>query len=466
MAERRRRRAAWPTVRPPGAGRALLFLATWAAASFVGCGPAATAERPNILLISIDTLRADHLSCYGYSRPTSPAIDRLAAEGVLFEQVVASSPWTLPSHASMLTGLNPRNHGLKSRLAGLQEDIPTLAMLLRDGGYTTMALVNAPDFLPRHGLHRGFEKYREYPPREGGRRVRSGKRQVAQAINWLEEGFDRPFFMFIHNYDVHSGYDPAPEFLDMFATPYDGKIKGSTADLMRARHGELTLSEDDLRHLIDRYDGGIRQLDSELALLFEYLDRRGLSDSTVVIVTSDHGEEFLEHGGVLHGQTMYSEMLDVPLILRGPGLPAGKRILGLAGLSDITPTVLVLAGVDVPKMDGMDLTPTWEVGGAIPEDRLTFAEADHRNAEEDIKRMVRVGDVKLIYDRLARRQELYDLSRDPSEHRDLATAEPETVQLLMRYLERYEAGEARDAVELPPLSQEELENLRSLGYLQ
>jgi arylsulfatase A-like enzyme len=441
-------------------------LVAWMAASLAGCEPAERTNRPNILLISIDTLRADHLSCYGYARPTTPVIDRLATGGVLFEQVIANSPWTLPSHGSMLTGLNPRNHGLKSHLTGLPDGIPTLATLLRDAGYATMGLVNSRNLSPRYGLHRGFAKYREYPTREDGKRVRSGGKQVADAIAWLEERSDEPFFMFIHNYDVHSHYDPAPEFLALFAAPYDGEIKGRTIDLKRVRRGELTLSEADRRHIIDRYDGGIRQLDADLGHLFAYLERSGLSESTIVIVTSDHGEEFLEHGGVLHGRTMYGEMLGVPLILRGPGVPARVRVSGLVSLSDVLPTVLGLVGVAAPKTDGMDLASTWDAGGAIPEDRPAFAEADHGNAKEDIKRMVRVGNVKLIYDRLARRQELYDLGRDPSEHRDIAAADPDTVQLLMRQLERYESGEARDAIELPPLSQEEMEHLRSLGYLQ
>jgi arylsulfatase A-like enzyme len=436
-------------------------------ASFAGCGSVERADdRSNVLLISIDTLRADHLSCYGYARPTTPAIDRLAAEGVLFEQVIANSPWTLPSHGSLLTGLNPRNHGLKSHLTGLPDDIPTLATLLGDAGYATMGLVNSRNLSPRYGLHRGFAKYREYPTREDGKRVRSGAQQISDAIAWLEEGSDGPFFMFIHNYDVHSHYDPAPEFLALFAAPYDGEIKGRTVDLQRVRRGELMLSEADRRHVIDRYDGGIRQLDADLGRLFEHLERSGLSETTIAIVTSDHGEEFLEHGGVLHGRTMYGEVLDVPLILRGPGLPAGVRVRGLVSLSDILPTVLGLVGIAAPKTDGMDLAPTWEGGGAIPEDRAAFAEADHGNAKQDIKRMVRVGNVKLIYDRLAGRRELYDLGRDPSEQRDIAAADPDTVQLLMRQLERYEAGGARDAIELAPLSQEEMEHLRSLGYLQ
>jgi arylsulfatase A-like enzyme len=417
-------------------------------------------------LISIDTLRADHVSCYGYSKLTTPAIDRLAAEGVLFEQVIANSPWTLPSHASMLTGLHPRNHGLKSLLTGLQDEIPTLATLLRAGGYTTMALVNSSYFSPRYGLHRGFEKFSEYSNEEDGKIGRSGSRQIAEAISWLEEDFDRPFFMFIHNYDVHSPYNPSPEFLEPFAAPYEGKIKARASELARVRRGELTLSEADLRHIVDRYDGGIRQLDSEFSVLFEFLRESGLIEKTIVVVTSDHGEEFLEHGSVLHGRTMYNEVLGVPLILRGPGLPAGRRIRGQVVLSDIPPTLLALADIDAPEMDGMDLTPAWRAGGSIPEDRLAFAEADHGNLEEDIKRMARVGDIKLIYDRLDGRQELYDLGRDPGELRDIAGEDADAVRLLMGHLDRYEANDAREAIDLPPLSQEELENLRSLGYLQ
>ena len=416
------------------------------------------------ILISIDTLRADHLGCYGYSRPTSPALDALAAEGVVFEEVVANAPWTLPSHGSMLTGLYPRHHGLVNHRSGLLEEIPTLAETLLEAGFATMSLVAIHYLTDRTGLDRGFERFHYFSPGKGRPR-RMGRKQVDQAIEWLRETGDRPFFMFLHNFDVHSNYDPSPEFEALFARPYEGTISGTTRELRGIRRAKTELSQADVERLVDLYDAGIRQVDAELSRLFDYLDGSGLAERTVVIVVSDHGEEFLEHGSVLHGRTMFEELLRVPLIVRGPGLPSGVRIRGIAQPSDLFPTVLELAGVPLTReVDGESLAAGWLDDGGRLGNRLAYAEADQNNRQSDIKRMVRAGRFKLHYDRLADSTELYDLEADPGETRDLAEEEPQVVRGLQADLQRYLATSV-EAVKLPRLTKEQLKELRALGYL-
>jgi arylsulfatase A-like enzyme len=441
-------------LRRGGRLRALAALPAWLA---VGCAEPAP---PNLVLVSIDTLRAAQLGGYGYPRPTTPFLDRLAAEGVLFEEVIANSPWTLPSHASLLTGLYPRSHGVRDHGSGLPEEIPTLATLLRGAGYATFAVVNSHVLGGRHGLARGFERFRYFPERPGNRRVRSAAAEVEQATAWLEQRDARPFFLFFHSYDVHSDYNPDPEFLRLFRRPGSGSFLPTTAALQRVRLGELRLGPPDRDSLVDHYDAGLRQLDRDLERLFAWLERRGLAGRTVFVVTSDHGEELLEHGGVLHGHTLYEEVLRVPLILRGPGLPRGVRVAGLAQLSDVLPTLLALAGVPAPpRVEGRDLAPGWR-SGRLPAG-WAFAEADER----DRVSAVRDGSRKLIHDRRADRFELYDLAVDPGERRDLAPSDPASLNRLRAELERYRSAGGR-GVELPPLAPEQAESLKALGYVE
>ncbi len=431
-----------------------------------GCSSEGLAP-PNVVLVSIDTLRADHLGAYGYGRPTSPVIDGLASGGVLFEQAVANSPWTLPSHGSMHTGLFPRTHGLKGYDTRLADGTSTLATLLRDAGYSTLGLVNVPWLGRRHGFERGFDQYVMFPPVTTGDRTRCLNRQIDRAIRWLDEQNAGPFFVFLHNYDVHSTYDPSDEYLGRFASPYDGKFCGETAELERVRAGQAEMSSSDLRHVIDRYDAGIRELDHDLERFFDYLEDRKLAQDTIVVLTSDHGEEFMEHGGILHGRTMYEEVLAVPLMLRGPGIPAGRRVSGLVQLTDILPTVAELAGVPAPEgVEGESLVGSWSRGETIDSRRLAYAEADHRNDEDDILRMVRLGSVKLIHNRMTRQSRLFDLGRDPQETEDLAAQDPETLRTLDAALRSYMDLELEPTADLPPLTDEQLERLRSLGYVQ
>ena len=241
---------------------------------------------------------------------------------------------------------------------------------------------------------------------------------------------------------------------------------------MALRQQRDRLSAADLRFLRELYDAEIRQLDDVLATFFVTLEEQGLLRDTLIALTSDHGEEFQEHGGLLHGRTQYQELLAVPLILRGPGIPRGRVVTEPVSLVDLVPTILEVLGLPAAgPVDGVDLSPSWaDPARPLPE-RLLFGEADHGNVVGgqpviDSKRMVRLGHEKLCTDRIARREELYDLERDPAERDDLSAREPGRVALLSAALARHLAAQAPSQENRTELSEEQLELLRILGYVE
>jgi arylsulfatase A-like enzyme len=418
------------------------------------------ARPPLVVLVSIDTLRADHLGLYGYARPTSPVLDSLAKEAVVFEDAMSSSPWTLPAHASLLTGLYPSRHGLESHERYLASSLTTLPQLLSAAGYRTAAVVNSHNLSPVFGLDRGFQQYR-YLEEVASRREPSSE-ITDQGMAWVREARGSPLFLFLHYYDVHSDYASRPEHEAEFLRPYEGIADGTTAQLSAYREGQIALSVADAPNLIDRYDAGIRQMDAELGRFFDFLKAEGLWQKTLLVVTSDHGEEFFEHGGVLHGQTQYQEVLRIPLLIKDAGIAEGKRVASPVSLVDIAPTLLARVGKTPPEgLDGVNLG---EEGGDLAE-RYLFSEADHNNVEHDITRSVRHRNFKLHFNRLSREYRLFDLDRDPAEERDLSASQANAVAALSQ---RLDAFMAMKGVEAPvrALSEEEIEKLRSLGYLR
>ena len=346
--------------------------------------------RPNLILVSIDTLRADHVGAYGYSQPTTPALDALAAEGVLFENAHSSSSWTLPAHATLLTGLDPFTHGLTGSGQPLPEAIDTLAERLRAEGYATAAWVGTTPFGyvgAAFGLGAGFESYEHYPhPRrslrsgigrlldivllqEVDRGVGNASAEIDSVIDWLTGAGERPFFLFVHLYDVHSKmvalpYEAPEPFRDRLcpgaADAFEGCQDGVCAsERMRAMVvGALpAFGADELEPLRCLYDGGVAYTDQEIGRLLSFLDASPLGDSTAVVVTSDHGEAFFEHGMPLH-VTLHEEVTRIPLLMRLPDGPSGVRVPNLVGLVDVAPTLLELAGVEIgDEIQGRSLLP-------------------------------------------------------------------------------------------------------------
>jgi arylsulfatase A-like enzyme len=330
-----------------------------------------------------------------------------------------------------------------------------------------MAIVNSKQLLARYGLLQGFRRFEYFPERIDGRRVRSGSRQVDLAMKWISQVHGEPFFLFLHNYDVHSDYDPSPRFAREFVRPYDGSIRGTTRDLMRVRRGEVELDSGDLQHLIDLYDAGIREIDAEIGRLFNHLTSTGMVENTILILTSDHGEEFLEHGGVLHGRTMYRELLDVPLIIRGPDVLKGRRVGRLVQPSDIFATVLELVGLESEfAHHGETLVEAWAETPERALERRVFAEADHnREVGDDTLEMIQTDRFKLIFERSSEMVWLYDCTEDPMERKDVSLQHPDVVDDLLEDLRNLDEGRrSGDPISSPKGA--EREALRSLGYLQ
>ena len=428
-----------------------------------GCSGRASSTTPShVVLISIDTLRADHLGCYGYARPTSPTLDRIARRGLLFEDVTSACPWTLPAHASLLTGLYPRRNGVRTRHDRLPADVNTLAEAFREHGFLTGAIVNCHWLVERYGLHRGFDDFtyvkedvKEVAPSAVGER----------AQQWLTRHAGKRSFLFLHYYDIHSDYRSLPRYEEQFVRPYQGTVDGSTLQLIAARYGHLQLNQADIEHLVDLYDAGIRQLDDGIARLFGCLEENGLLEDTLVIITADHGEEFLEHGDVLHGRTHFQEVVHVPLILCGPGVPRDRRQDRMASLVDIPSTILGIAGLDPLPGDGLDLSRLWRQEEPELPARLVFAEADWNNVKNDIKRAVRGPRYKLHFDSLTEQHQLFDLSRDSGEKLDLASRDLPVSRSLLRELEEFMRIQ-RSTQAAPELTREDVEHLRSLGYAE
>lgn len=295
-----------------------------------------------VLVISLDTLRADHLSAYGYARETSPFIDSLAARGVLFEQAVAQYPSTLTSHMSLFTGLYPGEHVVYPPDAVLAEEIPTLPQLYRDAGYRTGGFTEGAFVSGSYGFARGFEIYRDEP--EG--RPDDIERTLAQAREFLDGlADDDRFFLFVHSYQIHDPYRPPEPYASMFweGAPPD-TFSPDASNLVRHNTHGGELPPGTVEYFKALYDGSIRYADDQLAKFFAFLEKRGLADDLTVVLLSDHGEQFQEHGQFVHAD-IYNEVMHVPLIVLHPDLPAGRRVSRPVEVVDVAPTLLGLSRV-------------------------------------------------------------------------------------------------------------------------
>jgi len=447
--------------------RALGLVAIVLVAAACG-GPPVPPPAKNLVLISLDTLRADRLGCYGYDRPTTPELDRFAAAGARFREASAPSPWTKPSHASLFSGLYPHRNGVLGFEYPLSKDVPHIAELLRARGFQTGAVVSN-SVLTLHGLERGFEHF-EFVERPKGP---APSAVTEHALAWLgARDRARPFFAFVHYNDAHADYESLPEAQAEFVRPYQGIANGKARQLFAHALGLVRLAPEDGRHLSDLYDAGVHQLDRQLAPLFAYLEREGLYQDTLVVVTSDHGEEFLEHGGVQHGLAQYEESVRVPLLVRAPGYPSGLALDGAVSLVDVLPTCLELLGTAVPSaLDGVSLRA--RLLGAEPprEPRALYYEADCAvpDLEESAvlqpgsTRAIRVGAFKLHHELDSGETRLYDLARDPGETVDVRGQRPELADALLGDLLRFLRQDARSVTPLA-LTPEEIERLRELGY--
>lgn len=349
--------------------------------------PPASAAAPNVLVIVVDTLRADHLSTYGYARPTSPHLAQLASQGTLFENAIAPSSWTLPVHASLLTGLYPAQHHVESDGSLLGWDVPVLGDEFMARGYRTAAFsANTLLFCRRRGFGRGFihfeDDFQSFPSsfaqtfygdlikhllfRLELKRDLFGRRSARQinrhALRWIDSGHG-PFFVFLNYLDVHDPYRPPEPYLHRYTSMKD---PGSRASEHWDWFEHLTPQQ--RQGTVDAYDGAINYVDDHIQQLMEQLQRRGLAGNTVVVVTSDHGESFGEHGLMTHGNALYRELIHVPLIFWAPGrIPAGRRINLPVSLTSLPATLLEEVGeASHPHFPEPSLARLWNGQGALP----------------------------------------------------------------------------------------------------
>jgi arylsulfatase A-like enzyme len=433
----------------------------------------ATAEQPSLVLIVVDSLRADRLGCYGARPSLTPTVDAIAATGTLCEQAIAQAPWTLPAVATIFTGLHPQSHGVvggrwrwgESDTAAdlgravLPESIPTLAERAQRAGITTVAVSANGLISPTTGLMRGFEHPNEVGGRRTGTHFARAARVNERFLRWLGDNRGQRFFAYLHYMDTHAPYEPpAP-----FRPPGSGSsvasgVHGGRIDEFRATQNPLDAAAlADLRAL---YDGAVRYWDSQLAELRRGLDALGVTESTILVVTADHGEGFQEHGYLGHGVHLHDELLRVPLVIAGPGIAAGRRIPGQVQQVDVLPTVAALLEVPIPPLPGTNLLVQRPEAAAVASTAFWHAPDGSR---ADLVAW-RTPAWKLLHAPALERYELYNLARDPGEQQDRFRTAPEAGTLAAALSDWQRAAPAPP--ETGPEDPAVREKLRALGYVQ
>ncbi len=439
------------------------------AAALAACAPAPSQELgppPNVLLLVVDCLRADHLSANGYERQTTPMIDSLVAESVQFRQAISQASWTRPSLPTMLTGLYPSEHGLHTfgeTAAGaatsprLDDSVTTVAEALKEAGYATALIGEQFQLSPRFGLDQGFDFYKH--------RASDASNIHRNFFRWLRGiGDGQPFFAYLHYLEIHWPYCPPKEVRGKF-----GSEKSSFRFCHQWRKlrddilsGAVVLSDADREAMEARYDEELLALDRQLGHLFARLKKDGLWKDTLIVLTADHGEEFYEHGSIGHGQSLFQELISVPLLVKPPAVwpvVVGGSVDAMVEVRNVAPTILEAAGLAMPDgVDAASLVPMMRAGATV--------EPPYAVSESDDEVVVRRGDLKLIARRDGTSFALYDLDADPLETRDVAGERRAELARLRSYYEEWQKGLSPvAATEAQEIDVETLEGLKALGYI-
>ena len=452
---------------PPDAGRRVLPL--WANPVLNG---GARDEKPNLVLISIDCLRADHVGGYGYARETTPRIDEFAADGVVFQAASSTSSWTLPSHVSMLTGLLPSAHEVVDRWRKIGSSVPYLPERLSKAGYDVNAVVNWVFVSQAYGFERGFNLYRTLYPR-------TGERVIDDASKILRDGRDRKQFLFVHLFDVHWPYLPPPEFVERF-----GPRPDDLSDLLdKVPLAVPPSTGEEVEQMVNLYDAGIAFVDQQVGRLLDELKALDLYDKSLIIVTADHGEAFYEHEHWAHNLSLHEEVVRVPLIVKWPeNTPSGTSNKPVS-IMDIFPTLLEGAGLEPRDTEGVSLLSVVNGEDPLLEERIIVSEVAWAPLGRKgpwppiVKISLRKGDLKyhatIAADSFSELSEekLYNLAEDPHERVSLPVESSSEARAFRRWL-RDHAAAAAGSLSAAPRRDEEVilddaawERLRSLGYI-
>ena len=440
-------------------------------------------EDKNVILISIDTLRADHLGCYGYEKNTSPHIDSLASEGTLFIHPFSCSPWTLPSHVSIMTSLYTVHHQVYYSREKMDPSLLTLADLLRKNNFFGTAFTGGGFVSARYGFSKGFDAY--YEGMGGVFHMDSAQLIYESFSNWIDRNKRKRFFLFLHTYQPHNPYVcPHPHntrFLDKDAKWEHVNLLG----YLGGKQGIYkNLPEKEQRNAVGLYDGEISYLDQNLiGPLIEKLKQTGLYDKTMIIFTSDHGEEFFDHGAWDHGHSLYNESIRVPLIIKFPeGKFKGKRIKGPISLVDIMPTVLDEMQIDHPKLniDGKSLFSV--LRGKEKEDRMFLSDIGSNVLNSHIPQKISMnqGTYKLIINKKFSQEdlgyftapppntdplELFDFLSDPKERVNIAQKFPDITAALLQKINQIYSQAKKRYPEKTEIDEKLREQLKALGYI-
>ncbi|MCD4750227.1 MAG: sulfatase [Thermoanaerobaculales bacterium] len=445
----------------PATGLCLLLLA-------VGCTPSRPLpSHPHpIIIVDIDTLRAGHLGCYGYHRNTSPNIDAFADEAVLFEWAFSQAPNTPPSQASILTGLYPGTHGMVFDEDRVANSAVTLAEALRDGGFETAGFHDGGYLSNTFNMGQGFALYDD---NKGGGLNRIGPKVFA----WLEQNHEKDFLLFVHTYDTHTPYAPGPpydeEFLEGVPAPSPGFEPTSevmnSIRLSKYTEDPKQLPANDIEYAKAMYDGDILRVDTWFGTFMEQVRELGLDQRATIVVISDHGEEFQEHGSVLH-EKLYATVTHVPMIIRLPNAAQTRRVSTVVETIDLMPTLLEITATSIPpQVQGNSLAPLL-LGHQPDTPGIAFGESPFFGG----RRHVTIGDLRLLLTTSNKRTELYRYQEDRMEQEDISKLCQNEVEALVAHIEDWEntvrVPLPKDDEPAQELDEMTLQQLRELGYIQ
>ena len=458
-------------------------------------------RRPNVLVYLIDTLRADHTSLHGYAKDTTPFLKKLGSQGIVFDDCVVQSTWTKPSVASMMTSLYSVTHGIFRETDMIPKGASTLAEHLRGAGYVTASIVANPFAGRMTGLDRGFDYVDEFPAvqryESDDQRATDSASVNALAMPWIEEHHDEPFFLYAHSTDPHAPYRPPAGMEAKFADPTQTpEFDRQYHELWSIRRmGGAVFSREEcvqkgfdpahyIRNAAERYDGEIANNDKNIELLVQKLKKLGILDNTIVIVVSDHGEEFMEHGWTGHGFSLYQEQTHGIFLMWNPQwFPKPRRVADPVQLIDLMPTILDLLHIPVQGVvQGQSLVPLavgqpFERKAPVMSSRIPQSATSPEPVPENLTRTFARFDSqwKLIYRDEAKRAglneiELYDRKADPVDKTNVAAKHPEVVKRFMPEIQQWIEGQKQVSQLLGPGGQstmdaKTIERLRSLGYI-